>query len=109
MSKQSAGQSLTSRPRIYYGYVIVIAIFIIMLVNLGLYFSIGVFFKPMLNEFGWTRGITSGAVSLSWIVGGLVAIILGRLNDRFGPRILTTVCGIFFGLGFLLMSSISNV
>ena len=76
------------RPRIYYGYIIVAAIFIIMLVNFGLYFSIGVFFKPILNEFGWARGVTSGAVSLSWLMGGVIAIILGRINDKIGPRII---------------------
>ena len=77
------------------------------MVTLGVFFSVGVFFKPMLNDFGWTRTITSGPISLSWVVGGLVAIFMGGLNDRFGPRMVVIICGLFFGVGYLLMSQIT--
>ena len=33
---------------------------------------------------------------------------MGGLNDRFGPRIVLTLCGIFVGLGFFLMSRIES-
>jgi len=97
------------KPRFYYGYVIVTAAFIILLVNFGLYFSFGVFFKPILNDFDWPRGLTSGAISLSWIIGGLMSVITGKLNDKFGPRILTTVCGTLFGTGLLLISTLTSL
>jgi len=38
---------------------------------------------------------------------GLLAIGMGRLTDKFGPRLVITACGLFFGLGHLLMSQIS--
>jgi len=80
-----------------------------MLVMFGVYYAFGVFFKPMLTEFGWTRATTSGAFSLSWIVSGLLAIVMGRLTDRFGPRLVMTLCGFFLGLGYLLVAQISAV
>ena len=40
---------------------------------------------------------------------GLVGIIVGRLNDRFGPRLVMTVCGLFLGLGYLLMSQVESI
>jgi MFS family permease len=94
---------------IYYGYVVLAACFFIMTFVYGAQYSFGVFFKPMLNEFGWTRASTSGPFSLSMILGGLLSIISGRLSDRFGPRIVVTVGGIILGSGYLLMSRISNL
>jgi MFS family permease len=37
-------------------------------------------------EFGWDRGLTSLAYSLSWVSFGCLSTVAGRLVDRFGPR-----------------------
>ncbi len=71
--------------------------------------SYGIFFKPLIAEFGWSRAITSGAFSLSWIMQGLVGIVMGRLSDRLGPRIVLTICGFLLGIGYFLMSQINSV
>ncbi|MFC2047493.1 MFS transporter [Chloroflexota bacterium] len=97
------------KPRFFYGYVVVAATFCIMVVTLGTSYTFGVFFKPVLTEFGWTRALTSGAFSLSMLMAGLIGIVMGGLNDRFGPRVLLTVCGVLLGLGYFLMSQISAV
>jgi len=75
----------------------------------GVYYAFGVFFKPVLNEFGWTKAMTSGAFSLASIMNGLLAVAMGGLTDKFGPRMVMTVCGLFLGLGFMLMSQVSHV
>ncbi|MBI4286674.1 MAG: MFS transporter [Chloroflexi bacterium] len=93
----------------FYGYVIVIACFIVMVVSIGINYSFGVFFEPLLNEFGWTRATISGAYSLFLAIYGPLAIIGGRLNDKFGPRVLITISGLILGLGFLLLSLTSAV
>jgi len=90
-------------PR-FYGYVVVMAAFFIMVLMWGVLFTFGVFFKPMLTDLGWTRAVTSGAFAVFWIIQGLLSIVMGRINDRFGPRIVITVCGFVLGLGYLLMS-----
>ena len=98
-----------AKPRFFYGYVIVAIAFIIMLAIYGINYSFGIFFKPILAEFDWTRATTAGAFSLAWVVTGLVSIFLGALNDRLGPRIVLSLCGFFSGLGYFLMSQISSV
>jgi len=80
-----------------------------MLAFYGVYYAFGVFFKPVLDEFGWTRAMTSGAFSLSSIVMGLLAIAMGLLTDKFGARLVMTVCGLLVGLGYFLMSQISAI
>jgi MFS family permease len=80
-----------------------------MVLMFGVFSSFGVFFNPMLDDLLWTRAVTSGAFSLSWIMQGLAAIFVGRVNDRLGPRIVITVCGVILGLGCLLMSQVSTI
>jgi MFS family permease len=80
-----------------------------MVATWGTHFAFGVFFIPVLTEFGWTRAVTSGAFSLSMITQGLLGIVMGGLTDRLGPRVVLTLCGFLLGLGFLLMSQISAV
>ena len=77
------------------------------MVAFGTQYSFGVFFKPILNEFGWTRAETSGPYSLSMIIYGVLCIVAGRLSDRFGPRLVVTLSGLIAGAGYLLMSQIS--
>jgi MFS family permease len=106
-------QQINSPPEgkqgFFYGYVIVGASLLIMSIMWGGYYAFGVFFKPLLNEFGWTKAITSGAFSLASILNGLLNIATGKLTDKFGPRMVMTVCGLFLGLGFMLMSQIRDI
>ncbi len=98
-----------SETGFFYGYLIVISACVIMFMMWGVHYAFGVFFKPLLAEFGWTRAMTSGAYSLCLIISGLLAVAMGGLTDRLGPRFVMTFCGIFLGLGFFLMSKISAI
>ncbi len=80
-----------------------------MILAQGLFIVFGIFFNPLLEEFGWTRAAISGAYSLSSIFQGVLGIAMGGLVDRFGPRIVVTVCGVFLGAGYLLMSQVNTV
>jgi len=92
------------KPKFFYGYVVVAACFSIQVIVWGLVNTFGVFFKPLITEFGWSRATISGASSLASLLIGLVGIIAGVLNDRIGPRLVMAACGLFFGLGYLLLS-----
>ena len=99
----------TGKPGGFYGYVIVIATFLMMLVSWGTFYSFGVFFESFLAEFGWTRALTSGAFSASLVGYGVMSIIAGRLTDRFGSKIVSAVSGLLLGSGYLLMSQVNAV
>jgi len=92
-----------------YGYIIVAACFGIQAIGVGTYVSYGVFFNPLISEFGWSRAAISGASSVAFFLMGLFGIFVGRLNDRMGPRNVMAVTGFFFGLGHLLMSRLGAV
>ena len=92
---------------IYYGYIMDVAIFFIISIMWGGIYCFGVFFKPLRSDFGWTSTQISLAYSLYMVVHGLLYIVTGKMNDRFGPRIVTMICGFFLGVGYLLMSHIT--
>ncbi len=95
------------KPVFFYGYAVVAAAFLVIAIMWGSLYTFGVFFESLLAEFSWSRAMTSGALSLSIFLVGLLGVFAGRLNDRFGPRLVITVCGIFLGAGFILVSQVS--
>lgn len=96
-----------NKGRIYYGYIMVAAIFFIITITCGTIYCFGIFFSPLRSEFGWTSTQTSLAFSLYMVIHGLFYIVAGKINDSFGPRIVMTICGFFLGIGYLLMSRIN--
>jgi MFS family permease len=97
------------KPRLFYGYVIAIAAFFILMTGYGVRFAYGVFFNPMSGELGWSNATTSAAYSISMILEGIFSFIMGGMTDRFGPRIVSTVSAILVGLGYGLIPLTQNV
>ena len=95
------------KAKLFYGNIIVAVVFGIMMVVHTASFSFGVFLKPLSSDFGWSRAMTSGAISVCSLAGGFFTLLSGRLCDRYGPRALMTVCAVLFGVGYLLMSQIN--
>ncbi|HUL20102.1 MAG TPA: MFS transporter [Thermodesulfobacteriota bacterium] len=93
----------------YYGYVIVTAASIMMMMIWGTFNSFGVFFEPFIKEFGWTRAVTSGASALNTMIFGILCVFSAGLSERLGPRWVMTVCGVILGLGYFLMARLTSM
>lgn len=74
---------------------------------IGLLFSFGLFFKVFEAEYGWSRTLMSASSSLSFLMMGLLAMLGGRLSDRYGPARVLAVTGVLYGLGFALLSQVT--
>ena len=98
-----------TKPAFFYGYIVVVTAFLIQMFMFGAFYSFGVFFKPVAAEFGWSRAAIAGAFTSMTFLSGIFSIVMGRLNDRLGPRLVLTVGGLFLGVGYLLMSQISAI
>jgi MFS family permease len=109
MEKKQVNPAHQSAPGFFYGYVVVILGFLSMMVSAGFWDSFGVFMKPLLNDFGWTRATVSSSYSLSLLIFGVMGVIAGELTDRFGPRLVLTFCGLFLGAGYMLMSQLNTL
>lgn len=92
------------RPKFFYGWVIAGIASLVMVVCFGVQYSFGIFFKPLIAEFGWTRAETSGIFSVYMVTRGVFGIMMGFFCDRYGPRRTVAIGGISMGLGLLLTS-----
>lgn len=89
-------------------YLVVFGACLTQFMVIGLLFSYGLFFKVFEDEFGWSRTLLSSCTSLAFFMMGVLAIFGGRLNDRYGPRIVLSISGVLFGFGYALMSQVSE-
>ncbi len=71
----------------FYGWVIVAVVFVTMGVGVNARTAFSLLFPPILDEFGWERGVTAGAFSFGFLVSAGLSPALGRLMDRRGPRL----------------------
>jgi len=99
----------TKRPRIFYGWYIVAAAAAINVYGAGIWFyGFPIFYKALLDEFGWTAAGGALIISLSRLEGGLEGPIIGWAVDKFGPRMMAILGGVITGIGFVLMSAIAS-
>ena len=91
----------------FYGYVIIMACLILQIVMFAPRASFGVFIKPLTTDFEWSRALVAGAFSVSSLVQGLFSILMGGLNDRLGPRVVLTICGVLVGVGLMCVSLVN--
>jgi sugar phosphate permease len=68
-----------------------------------------VFFKPLIDEFHWSRTALSGTVSIGLIVGGLVTPFWGHWTDRSGARVVVVTAALCAGLSLLLRARINSI
>jgi MFS family permease len=61
--------------------------FVTMGVGVNARTAFSLLFPPILDEFGWERGVTAGAFSFGFLVSAALSPALGRLMDRRGPRV----------------------
>jgi MFS family permease len=95
--------------RIFYGWYIIAASFIILFFNSGARYAFGVMFKPIIEEFGWSRGTISLVFFLNMAVFALTLIIVGRLYDRYGPKWVIAISTVFISGGFILTSFVHSI
>ena len=86
----------------FYGWVVVVVVFITMGVGVNARTGFSLLFPPILDEFGWERGMTAGAFSFGFLVSAVLSPSLGRLMDRRGPRVVMEIGVILMAGGLLL-------
>ena len=94
----------------FYGWKMVWALAVSTTVSYGvLYYAFAVFVKAMEFEMRWNRAETSGALSLSFVIGALVSPLLGRLTDRHGARGVMTIGSFVAALLVFAWSRVSSL
>jgi MFS family permease len=80
------GVERVGRGRLYYGWIIALVTFFVLLSAAGIRSTPGVLIIPLEKEFGWTRATVSLAISINLLLYGLFGPFAAALMDRFGVR-----------------------
>lgn len=98
----------SSRLPFYYGWLIVGVAFVTMAVAVTARTAFSLLLPPLIEEFGWDRGLVAGAFSFGFLVSAVISPLAGRLMDSRGPR-LVIGCGVcMMSLGLLSAAAIRS-
>lgn len=77
-----------ARGGFYPGWLLVWTLGVTTIISYGTtQYLFGVLVVPMQRELGWSRGLISGAFSVSLLTTGLLGLPVGRFVDRYGARL----------------------
>ncbi len=76
---------------------------------LGILYTWSVISKEMPADWGWNNTDKSWPYAIACLVFALVMVPAGRMQDKYGPRIVATLGGLLVGLGMILASQASNI
>ena len=78
--------SALARRNVHYGWVMVGVTFLTALITAGAVGAPGVFIVPLQREFGWSTAEISSALSIRFVLFGLMAPFAAALMNRYGLR-----------------------
>ncbi len=98
------------RLRVDYRWLIVVGVVVVAFFGSGTsWYAMGIFFSPLVEEFGWGRGAYSIAISLYLTMMTASSVPIGRLVDRWGPRRVMLAGAVASGLAWGLVSQVGLV
>ena len=99
----AASHRWSSRLPFYYGWLIVGIAFVTMAVGVSARTAYSLLLPPLVDEFGWDRGLAAGAFSFGFLVSAVLSPFVGRVMDTGGPR-LVILTGVALMSGGLLLA-----
>ncbi len=96
--------------RVFYGWWIVLGSTITLVFSCGIgFYSHGAILDPLRIHYGWSKGTISTALTMYFAVSGVLGMVVGQAIDRFGSKPLLILGSIITGIGFFLLSRITQL
>ena len=89
---------------IFYGWWVVIAATAVLSAQGVLFYGFGILFPSILEEFDWSRALTSSIFSVQIATNSIFILMMGYLIDRYSPRLIISLGAVFLGLGLIFSS-----
>jgi MFS family permease len=98
----SAVRKKPLRLPFFYGWALVGVAFVTMAVGVNARTAFSLLYPPILQDFGWDRGVTAGIFSFGFLLSALITPFVGRFIDRRGPRLVVEIGIAVMAAGLLL-------
>lgn len=102
MFHTSVAARLAHRLPFHYGWVVVACAFVTIGIGANSRTAFSLLFPPLLDETGWSRGLTAGIFSFGFLLSIPVSTAVGWLMDRLGPCFVMPVAAWTVAVGFIL-------
>ena len=90
-----------ARLPFFFGWVIIAAAFVTVALSVTARTAFSLMFPPIVDEFGWDRGLAAGAFSFGFLVSAAISPVVGRTMDRRGPRFVIEIGVVLTAAGLL--------
>ena len=97
-----------ARLPFFYGWAIVAVAFVTMAIGVNARTAFSLLFPPIIDEFGWNRGVTAGAFSFGFLIAAVLSPLLGRLMDKHGPLAMLEAGVAIMATGLLLSAQVQT-
>ncbi len=97
-----------ARLPFYFGWGIVAVAFVTMAISVTARTAFSLLLGPLIDEFGWDRGLAAGAFSFGFLVSALLGPIVGGIMDRHGPRVVILAGVVMLASGLFLSPGIET-
>ena len=99
-----------AKGRLYYGWVIVMVAGLLQFVGGTETFPVlGLFLKPMTDEFGWSKSVFTLPMTIGTILGGLSGVLVGPAMDRYGGKWIMGGSAMVLGTAFIGLGFVQNL
>lgn len=101
MQPPSLLMSIAGRLPFFFGWAIIAIAFLTVAVSVTTRTAFSLMFPPIVDEFGWDRGLAAGAFSFGFLVSAAISPVVGRLMDMRGPRFVIQIGVVLTTAGLL--------
>ncbi|WP_371425005.1 MFS transporter [Tardiphaga sp.] len=98
-----------ARRNIHYGWAMIAVTFVTALVSAAAVGAPGVFIVPLQKEFGWSTAEISSAMSIRFVLFGLMAPFAAALMNRYGLRNVTLMALLVVAASLILSLGMTQV
>ena len=100
---------LAARLPFFYGWVVLGVTSVALFVSgPGQTYSVSIFVDPIIEDLGLTRTAVAGLYTAGSLTAAVVLVLVGRLLDRYGARIVMVSVAVLFGFATMLMSQVDH-
>lgn len=99
--RTEARTPFAARLPFYFGWVIIAVAFVTVALSVTARTAFSLMFPPIVDEFGWDRGLAAGAFSFGFVISAAISPLVGRTMDRKGPRFVIEIGVLLAAAGLL--------